>query len=338
MSAPEQRGETGGGSEPRRNNRPSLLQGLWSRIRRNLGLKILAFLIAVSLWSFVNAGQRSALETIQVPVSYHSLPAGLAIVNHPAGFVNVQVMGPRTLLSLLDPEHLVVKLDLSSIGAGQASFKITPSMFDVPRQVSVTGVSPSQVILDVDKIIRRDVPVHIDVEGEAAQGYKVQTTEVTPKTVRVIGPSKYVNALPQLETDPVNVTGANATFSRGIEIKTPRIPGVVLSTVRVQAKVDIVEKIGDREFHNIGVVVKGTDFKYEIEPKTGAVTLRGPVPKLEQVNSDGLLYVNAANLAPGLHFVSVQVNLPNGTQVVRQSVNKVKLIIDSEKVSSGTGG
>ena len=88
---------------------------IWTRIRRrtikNLPLRLLSLGIAIGLWVFVNTGQRSSFDELNVPVNYRRLPAGLVIVNHPVDFVKIQVSGPRTLLSLLDPERLTVRLD-----------------------------------------------------------------------------------------------------------------------------------------------------------------------------------------------------------------------------------
>ncbi len=313
--------------------RPSLLALVWRRARRNFGLKILSLLIAIGLWSFVNAGQRSAIESMQVPVSYRGLARGLVIVNRPVDFVKIQVMGPRTLLSLLDPERLTVKLDLASIGPGQASFKITPAMFDVPRQTTVTSVSPSDVMLDVDRIVRRDVPVRLTLEGTVAKGYAVQAMEVQPHTVRVIGPSRYVDALEAIRSDPIDVTGAVADVDRVVGLVSPTDPGVILSMVKAEAKINVVQKVTDREFRNLDLQVKDTGYKYRIKPKTGSVTLHGPELKLEQLSSDGLLYVEAKDLGPGVHFIPVQVNLPDGIELVRQSPQKVKLTIYREKTS-----
>src|SRR5262245_33692774 len=95
---------------------PTLMSRLGRRALKNLPLRLLSVAIAVGLWLFVNAGQRNSIDELIVPISYRRLPAGLAIVNHPADFVKIQVTGPRTLLSLLDPERLMVRLDLASIG------------------------------------------------------------------------------------------------------------------------------------------------------------------------------------------------------------------------------
>src|SRR5690349_23807567 len=94
----------------------TILEQLRRRLNKNVALRVLSLAIAVGLWIFVNAGQRSMIDELSVPVSYRRLPAGLVIVNHPPDFAKIQVTGPRTLLSLLDPDRLMVRLDLSGIG------------------------------------------------------------------------------------------------------------------------------------------------------------------------------------------------------------------------------
>ena len=69
-----------GGEVPRKIS-PPLGPLLLQRVRRNLGLRAIAFLLAIGLWFFVNAGQRGALAPMRVPISYRALPAGLVIVN-----------------------------------------------------------------------------------------------------------------------------------------------------------------------------------------------------------------------------------------------------------------
>ena len=122
---------------------------------------------------FVNAGQRNAFDELNIPINYRRLPAGLVIVNHPADFVKIQINGPRTLLSLLDPERLTVRLDLVGTGSGPSFIQNkSDSMFNVPRGTTVTNVSPSEVILDVDRVVQRDIPVHVEVDGKPATDMK----------------------------------------------------------------------------------------------------------------------------------------------------------------------
>src|SRR5258707_2913972 len=97
----------------------------------NLGLRALAVALAVGLWIFVNAGERGSVESLTVPISYASLPPGMVIVNSPPTQVKIDVTGPRTLLSLLTPERLTLKVDLRSFAAGRSGYKNYSAVFNV---------------------------------------------------------------------------------------------------------------------------------------------------------------------------------------------------------------
>jgi YbbR domain-containing protein len=312
---------------------PSFWIRCWRRAIKNLPLRLLSLAIATGLWIFVNTGQRSAFDELNIPVNYRRLPAGLVIVNHPADFVKIQVNGPRTLLSLLDPERLTVRLDLSGLGPGQASFKINPTMFQVPRQTSVTTVSPSEVILDVDRVVQRDIPIHVDIDGRPAPGYEVSGAEAKPATVMAIGPSRYVNTLAQITTEPVDINGSIADVARRVDLENPNA-GVALTAMRVDAKVDVAEKISDREFRAVNVQVRDSDYKFNLAPNRATVTVRGPMLKLQGLDPNGIAYVDAKELMPGSHEVPLQLELPDGMQVVRQSPEKIRLRLYREKRST----
>jgi YbbR domain-containing protein len=311
---------------------PSFSTRFWRRAIKNLPLRLLSLAIATGLWIFVNAGQRNSFDELNIPINYRRLPAGLVIVNHPADFVKIQVNGPRTLLSLLDPERLTVRLDLSGLGTGQASYKINPTMFNVPRQTTVTNVSPVEVILDVDRVVQRDIPVHIDLDGKPADGYRVAGVEAKPATVMAIGPSRYVNTLAQINTEPVDVNGAIGDVERRVDLENPN-PAVALTAMRVDTKVDVAEKISDREFRAVSVRVRDSDYKFNVAPNRATITIRGPILKLQVLDPNSLAYVDAKELPPGSHELPLQLELPDGFQVVRQSPEKVRLRLYHEKRS-----
>ena len=139
--------------------------------------------------------------------------------------MKIQVNGPRTLLSLLNPERLTVRLDLAGIGSGQASYKINPTMFNVPRGTTVTNVSPSEVILDVDRVVQREIPVRVDIDGKPATGYNLAGVEAKPATVMAIGPSRDVNTVAQITTEPMDISGANSDVERQLDLENPESIG-----------------------------------------------------------------------------------------------------------------
>jgi YbbR domain-containing protein len=314
--------------------RQRLSSAAWRRLRSgDNGLRVLALALAIGLWIFVNAGERGSIVPLTVPISYSSLPPGMVIVNHPPAQVKIEVTGPRTLLSLLDPERLTLKLNLRNVATGQSDFKIYPSMFNVGRNTTVTSISPDQVSLDIDRLATRDVPVHLAVEGKVEAGYTISSVDISPPNVTVVGPSRYVAPLTFLRTQPFDLRGLTADTSRTVDIEPPD-PSVGLSTGHVVAKVNVTEAISDREFRGVDVAVKGSDFKYRVEPRQATLTIRGPAIKLASLAPKGLAYVDATDLAPGSHDLPLQVTLPDGMQLVRQSPQRVRLRVYREKLTT----
>lgn len=303
---------------------------LRKRMRRNAGLRAIAFLLAIGLWMFVNAGQRNAVVTLAVPVSYRSLPAGFVIINHPPDFVKIEVAGSRTLLSLLDPERLTLRLDLTGVPVGHSDFKIGPNLFAVPPRTTVTRVTPDEAQIDIDRVISRELPVHLNVTGPVAQGYQINSIELQPATVSVSGPSRFVAPLLRAETDPFDVRGADADLERVVGIQDPGAD-VRLAAVRVLAKVDVGQEIVSREFRDVGVEVRDTDFKSRVEPETATITVRGPIQKLATLDPNGIVFVDAQGGEPGLLVLPLEVDLPDGMQLVKQEPAKVKLRIYHQK-------
>jgi YbbR domain-containing protein len=299
----------------------------------NIGLRVLAVSLAIGLWIFVNAGERGSVESLTVPVSYASLPAGMVIVNNPPKEVKIEVTGPRTLLSLLDPERLTLKIDMRSIAAGQSEFKIYPAMFNVGRNTSVTSISPDQLSLDIDRLVTRDVPVHLAVETRVANGYTIASVDINPPSVNIVGPSRYVSPLSFVSTEPFDLKGIASETNRSVEIVPPD-PSLGLSTGHVDARVNVAEAITDREFRAVEVEVKDSDFKYRVEPKQATLTIRGPAVKLAGLAPKGLAYVDADGLEPGSHELPLQVTLPLGMQLVRQSPDRVRLRMYREKLTT----
>src|ERR1700733_3306309 len=213
----------------------------------DIGLRALAVVLAIGLWIFVNAGERGSVATLTVPISYAALPQGMVIVNHPPTQVKIEVTGPRTLLSLLDPERLTLKIDMRSIAAGQSEFKIYPAMFNVGRNTSVTSISPDQLSLDIDRLVTRDVPVHLAVENRVANGYTIASVDINPPSVTIVGPSRYVSPLSFDSTEPFDLKGIASETNRSVEIVPPD-PSLGLSTGHVDARVNVAEAITDREF------------------------------------------------------------------------------------------
>jgi YbbR domain-containing protein len=300
---------------------------------RNAALRAIALALALGLWLFVNAGQHDEQTSLDVPVTYRRLPSDMVITNLHPDFVRVEVSGPRTLLSLLDPDRLEVRLDLADAATGQVSFRIMPEMFNVPRETNVTQISPSQIMLDIDRITTRQIPIYPDLIGSPAPGFTIAGTDLSLTTVTVSGPSRDVARPQRIDTRPLDVKGLTDSLDRTVPLVIP--PGLLtFSATEVQAHVRIDEVMGDREFHTVPVKVRNPDYRYRLYTPGVSVTVHGPARKLPALKLDGMVYVTAKGQRPGTYQLPVQVDLPDGFQVVRASPDKVKVRILMSKVDA----
>lgn len=304
--------------------------GFAEAVRRNLGLRIISLLLAVGLWVFVNAGQHGATQSFNVPVNYRRLPPGFLLTNPHPDFVKIQVSGPRGLLSLIEPNRLAVALDLAGVGVGQASFKLGPDTFNVPRQTTVTSISPSQIVLNVDRLVTREAPVHLLLNGRVAHGYKIESTEITPQTIELRGPTREVGRIDQIDSEPVDLTALDSDVTHTVALVAPGGMSRI-DPDEVSVRILLGPVVAEKEFRALAVQVRGTDYRYRIQPAHVDVTLRGPILVLAKLDLKSAAYVEGEAMTPGYYNLPVQIALPDGVQLVRQSADTVRLRIYREK-------
>jgi YbbR domain-containing protein len=302
------------------------LSALRDRFQQNLGLRIISLILAAALWVFVNAGQHSSVEAFNIPIAYRALPPGFVITNQHPDFVKVQVSGPQTLLSLVDPSRLALRLDLSGVGVGQASFKVGPDSFNMPRGTAVTGISPSQIVLDLDKIVVRYVPVHLVRIGAPADGYRVGSVEMTPSHVGVRGPSKEIANIETVDTEPFDVSGLASDTERGAAIASAEGTARV-EPAEIMVKLGVVPVIVTRDFHGVEVTMRNSPFQPRLQPPRVNLTLRGAKLELNKLDLSGAVFVDGDGMGPGTYNTPVQVTVPQGMEVLRLWPEKIRIII-----------
>ena len=296
---------------------------------RNASLRVIAVGLAVGLWFFVNAGQHEAEMTLQIPVVYRGLPPGMMIVNTHPDFVSLQIDGPRTLLSLLDPGRLALKLELGGVSPGQADFKIGPEMFHVPRQTNISGIMPAEIRLDIDEVATRDVNVHPVLIGKPSDGYRIAAVEVNPDKVSVSGPKRVLAALDKIDTEPLDPRDY-AKEPRDVRLVLPS--GVLkVSTDQVLAAVRVQEIMASKEFRGVEVRVKDANFRFRVDPSRVNVMVRGPEREIARLSLEGVVYIEARGAAPGIYELPVQVDVPGGVADVHPVPEKVKLRVFAQK-------
>jgi YbbR domain-containing protein len=188
-----------------------------SRLGGNLGLKLLAFGIAVFLW-WVAHGSSSIERGYDLPVVVRGVPDDLVITDQSSGVVNVRVLGSRAALRNLRPERLEYDVDVSGSKPGLADFEIDMSHLDLPRGARIVSRSPARVALTFERRSSKSVPVRPDLEGSAAPGFAIERIEVDPPRIRVSGARSEVLRLGEVVTETIDVTGLTESAERDVRV------------------------------------------------------------------------------------------------------------------------
>jgi len=304
---------------------------LSKRIVGNGRLKLFSIAFACGLWLFVNYAERDAEKTLVVPVEFHNLPTQLVINGQRDEYVDLRLRGPRSLLSQLNSKK--IKLDLSEVRPGMASFRITADMLNLPRGVRLVRINPAQVNLSIAQIIKRLLPVQLELNGKPPRGYVVKETEVNPDKIEVTGPAPQVEKLQAVPTDTLDLSTLTQPVSRDLALRGPEEGFVSYNRDRVQVNIEVDEVMTTQEFRNIKIAVKNAASRVVIRPVFAAITVHGPQRLIENFAlNEEHVFADANGQGPGSMMVPVSVVLPPGIELISQEPEKVELrLLDDNK-------
>jgi YbbR domain-containing protein len=308
---------------------------VWQALTRNLSLKLLSLLIAFGLWAFVNFGERDAEESLRAALELRNIPAGLMITSPRVDFIDIRVIGPRTLLGRIDRNRLAIGLDLSGVRPGPAVFRVGAESLNLPRGVKVIRINPSQVTLELDRIAHKSVPVRLRLRGKPPADLQVEDTSVSPETIQVSGPESYVDKVETVNTEPFNLSDTEAGT---IEEELPlEVVGeyMSLSATRVAVQIRVQEVEVTKEFSRVPVQVRNTSYRFRVRPEAVQVTVRGPKRLAGALEPEQVqVHIDAGREGPGERALEPAVDLPAGIELVSLQPRTVRLRLSTQKRST----
>jgi len=191
----------------------------------NSGLKLVSLVLATAIWFFVK-GVTSDWRIIDgVPLEIKAKP-GLTVLQTSASTINVTVRGTR------EDVRQVSRQDLSAVVV-----KLSPRSIHHSRRVQVVQVEPSEITVNIDQLVERELPVQPQFTGELPFGVVVGRVLTKPETVKLRGPKVVLDSLSGAATLPIDLTGRRTSFRERVEL-TP-LPFASASSPRHWVEVDV---------------------------------------------------------------------------------------------------
>lgn len=212
-------------------------------------LKVISLLSAVTLWFYVLNSEPLEVEK-RMELTFIT-PPDLAINVETPKTVKVKVKGSRAFVQDIDFSEEKLIVDLRDYPYRQETFAVTfeKNMVAMPFGVEVLDVEPKQIVLSLDREIRKVVPVRVRTVGEVGKDLKLVNKDYRPKEFMIRGPYEILKKTTLLNTIPIDL----ATLEGKGELRLP--------LESVDGRVLIEEK-------------RDVQFEYTIRPNKANLTLK----------------------------------------------------------------
>ncbi|MFQ5515399.1 MAG: YbbR-like domain-containing protein [Myxococcota bacterium] len=188
---------------------------------RNFLYKVVALLVACVLWSAAQ-GIRSVDETLDVPIEIENLSEDLVVVSQSVDRVNMRITGSRAAVRRARKDAVRYSISLAGVKPGEQSFPIAVDSFVSRwRGARVLAHSPSSVTFEIQKVVRKTVPVRVELQGEPAPGHRIAAVKVDPARVELAGARSELRRIREVRTEPVDVSRLSQTIDQDAALVPP---------------------------------------------------------------------------------------------------------------------
>lgn len=120
----------------------------WLRwLSGDLGLKLVALLMAASLWLMFAYRVDTIQRTFVLPIEYRNVPAGWVVGETQEKLAEVTISGSERAFDALDASTLAISFDLGEVRPESPGVLQTADGLDLPAELTVRRIEPTQVRL-----------------------------------------------------------------------------------------------------------------------------------------------------------------------------------------------
>ncbi len=131
---------------------------------------LFSVIFITGVWFSVSRGG-DTLVTFESPVVYLNRDPSMEIVQTSVNTVSLELEGSDALMNSIKSDQVQVKLDLTKSKVGPNSFSITRETISLPPGIVLKSVSPTEVEVVLDNLIKKELPVQIDWVGSLPDHY-----------------------------------------------------------------------------------------------------------------------------------------------------------------------
>lgn len=307
------------------------------RIFRNWTAKIVCLFLAAGLWVYVGTGQASIGNFPgRIPLEINNVPQGLVAVTD-IDNVSLKIVAAANIWKNLGAGSFSASIDLTGLGEG--TYEMPVNVLSNVREAQIVEINPAKVLIRLEKIAKKEVPVTLLVEGKAADSYVVGNWKIQPDRVQVSGASSVVAKILEA-TVKITLSGEKETINKVIRVSSldangQEIKNLEFSPAEVLIEVPLVQASSAKTV-GIKVVTTGQPAQgywiSKIESEPSSVTITASATLINQISFLETKEVDLSGLSRDKETTTTL--KPNPGVNVLDTVDKIKVKISLSQTPS----
>jgi len=215
---------------------------------KNYTVRIVCVCSAAILWLYVSSGQNMIAKfPTKIPIKAINAPANLVPV-FTQNSTEIKIMAAPSAWQKLSADSFSATVDLSTYHEGT---------FDVPVTItsSISGVAilskdPDTILVSLEPVITKSVPIVKRVEGSAVDGMTVGSIGIADTTGEIKGPKSQIDSISEVIAT-VSLNGESNSFTRDLKLSIPPASNLIPDKIEITPK----------EVSAVISIIKGSNLK-----------------------------------------------------------------------------
>ncbi|MXY79766.1 MAG: hypothetical protein F4Y94_08805 [Chloroflexi bacterium] len=210
----------------------SLPRFLVARLRRDLALFATAAGLALVIWFVITDSENVTVTEplgFALPVQAVNIPSDLAVASRVPPVV-IEIAGREDDVGRATPDDFVATVDLTGLPPG--AHEIAVNIRSRDEDVTVRSVQPQSVVVILESVVSRQVPVAVEIENSPPLGFDVGEPVTAESLVTVSGIPQLVRLVDTVVAR-IDIRGATVTVDATVSLQARTSTGAAVGQVQI---------------------------------------------------------------------------------------------------------
>jgi len=245
--------------------------------------------------------------------------------------VEIKVMAKQSDWQKLSAASFSANIDLAGLTAG--THEVDVHVVSTVSGITIVEISPSRILVSLDPLITKEVPVSKKIEGNAADGMVAGTVDFTPKTVQIKGAKSLIENIEEV-SGSILLEGQSAGFQQRVSLSVynvegKAVEGIEITPSEVEANISIVKGSNVKTLGIKPKIIGNPGAGYyisSISVDPSVVEVTGPRNTINDTKYLETTAINISGLSSSFDR-EVSLEVPVDLTVINSSLTKVKVVV-----------